>query len=92
MVKFKAGLKIMEIYAWNKDTKRLLLIDWRKKYESQVVQPYVVNGDYMLQNTSEIDILQAPWNNELKAHYVCSAPEGANYNDILNKVQEPLFI
>lgn len=79
----------MDIYAWNKDIERLLVIAWRKNGESQEVQPYVVNGDYMLQNTSSPNILQAPWDDRLVAHYVCRAPKGDNYTDVLNKVQKP---
>jgi len=88
---------MLEVYAWEGDHSQLLLIDWRTTFENgwgetpvnMKPQPYVVNGDYFLERSGGHRLSLE--GSDRTAYYVCKAPRGSGYNDILGKVQEPLF-
>lgn len=89
----------MEVYAWDGDFNRLLLVGWYKPRTdccSEIPKdprpyPEVVNGWYKLERSDVYGILQAPWDTTLKAYYIGKAPEGRDYNEILGKVEKPLL-
>lgn len=86
----------MEIYSWDDNQNSLLLIDWRVEQEHlsfdgfggcapTLQYPYVVNGQYRMEGVQNTGVIAL---GDRKASFLCVAPKGANYNDILNQVRQ----
>lgn len=94
-----------EIYAWDNSENNFLLIHWisdgngwswdRFGDIDTTPYPYVVNGAYKMSHDPETNkiFIKNQDGDKMWASYVCLAPDGDGYNDIIEKatMQKMLF-
>lgn len=82
---------MVQVYAWEGDLDRLILVEWFRNSRGEV-RGEVVNGGYPVERAeSPGQVRLSGWDNGSRARYVCPAPEGKGYNEILARVHPVLF-